>query len=52
MKEIKLFLMKNAAKIALTCSMLAVFSTCSARKVYEPEVTEELKNEIKAACKR
>jgi len=52
MKKIKFFLMRNSAKIALACSALAVFSTCSLNKSYEPKMTEELKNEIKAACKR
>lgn len=52
MKKIKMLLMRNAAKIALACSALAVFSTCSQIKTYEPKVTDELKNEIKAACKR
>lgn len=38
--------------MALACSMMAVFATCSWGKEYEPKVTEELKNEIQAACKR
>jgi len=52
MKKIKMLLMRNTAKIALACSILATFSTCSQGKIYEPKVTEELKNEIQAACKK
>ncbi|MGL6202004.1 MAG: hypothetical protein ACRC3H_24045 [Lachnospiraceae bacterium] len=52
MKNIKVLLMRNAAKIALACSAFAVFSTCSTWRSYEPKVTDDLKNEIKTACKR
>lgn len=52
MKIIKMLLMRNAAKIVLACSAKSIFSVCSGLRAYEPKVSDELKDEIRAACKK
>jgi len=50
MEKIKMLFMRCAAKMALVCSAMTIFATCSGWKDYEPKVDEKLKREIQEAC--
>lgn|GEM_PF-4781871 len=52
MKKIRELIMKNASRIALFYTAMAVFSQCSGSRGYEPELTADLKRQIKATMER